>query len=165
MALLAAFQALLAGQTGQEDVALGSAIANRTRAELEPLIGFFVNTLALRTDLPSNPTISELLGRVREVCLSAYTHQGLPFEQLVEVPPPAPELEAPALFQVRFVLQNAPVPGLEPSGLSVLPPEVESGATKLDLTLTLRETARGLSGEVWSSTDRFDAATIGRLVA
>ena len=89
MLLLAAFQVLLARYSGQDDIAIGTPIANRTHSQLEGLIGFFVNTLVLRTDLSGNPRFRELIQRVREICLGAYTHQDLPFEQLVEAMQPS----------------------------------------------------------------------------
>ena len=109
MTLLAAFQTLLYRYTQQEDIAIGSPIANRNRSEIEGLIGFFVNSLVLRTDLSGNPTFRELLNRVREVALGAYAHQDLPFEKLVEELHPERNLNQNPLFQVVFALQNAPM--------------------------------------------------------
>src|SRR5262249_37099336 len=109
MTLLAAFQVLLSRYSGQEDICVGSPIANRTRREIEPLIGFFVNTLVLRTKLGDNPSFKELLHRVKETALGAYTHQDLPFEKLVEAINPERNLSHTPLFQVMFVLQNAPM--------------------------------------------------------
>src|SRR5262249_48071171 len=107
MTLLAAFQTLLARYSGQEDIVVGSPIANRTRVETEALIGFFANTLVLRTKVEASLSFLELLGRVREVCLGAYAHQDLPFEQLVEHLQPERDLSRQPLFQVALVLQNA----------------------------------------------------------
>ena len=108
MTLLAAFQLLLHRYTDQDDIVVGSLIANRNRVETEGLIGFFVNTLVLRTDLSGNPSFRELLDRVREVALGAYSHQDLPFEKLLEALQPPRDLSRTPLFQVLFVLQNTP---------------------------------------------------------
>jgi non-ribosomal peptide synthetase component F len=110
MTLLAAFQTLLQRYTGQTDLVIGTPIANRTRLETEALIGFFVNTLALRVDLQGNPSFRELLARVREVTLGAYAHQDLPFDRLVDELHAPRDLSRTPLFQVMFALQNAPMP-------------------------------------------------------
>ena len=164
MTLLAAFQTLLHRYTGQADVIVGSPIANRTRAEVEQLIGFFVNTLVLRTNLSGNPTFRELLGRVREVALGAYAHQDLPFEKLVEELQPDRNLSHNPLFQVMFVLQNAPRPELELSDLTLSFLRAESGIARFDLTLFMWEDANGLVGRLEYNTDLFDADTITRLL-
>ena len=117
MTMLAAFQVLLQGYTNQDDLVIGTPIANRNRLETEGLIGFFVNTLVLRTGLSGNPTFRDLLRRVREVCLGAYAHQDLPFEKLVEELHLARDLSRNPLFQVMFVLQNTPLQAMEPAGL------------------------------------------------
>ena len=147
MTLLAAFQTLLCRYSGQEDVAVGSAIANRNRAETEGLIGFFVNMLVLRSDLSGDPTFRALLQRVREVALGAYAHQDLPFEKLVEELQPERDLSRQPLFQVGFVLQNTPLPRLELPGLRIAPLEIDNGTSKFDLTLMLRESAAGAAGD------------------
>ena len=163
MTLLAAFQILLHRYTGQDDILVGSPIAGRTRTELEGLIGFFVNTLVLRTDLSGNPTFRELLGRVREVALGAYAHQDLPFEKLVEELQPERSLSHSPLFQVMFILQNAPRQTLALPGLTLRRLEVDSGTAKFDLTLSMTESADGLRA-VWEyNTDLFEAATHRRL--
>jgi len=164
MTLLAAFQALLHRYTGQEDIVVGSPIANRTRAETEGLIGFFVNTLVLRTDLGGDPTFRELLRRVREVTLEAYAHQDLPFERLVEALQPGRDLSHTPLFQVMLVLQNAQAQGLDLGGVTVTPLEVHNAASKFDLSLFAWEKADGLATAVEYSTDLYDASRIERLL-
>src|SRR6185369_5393285 len=121
MSLLAAFQLLLWRYSGQEDITVGTPVANRTRAETEDLIGFFVNTLVLRADVSGNPTFRELLQRVRETALSAYAHQDIPFEKLVEELAPERNLSVTPLFQVMFALENTPLPELEAHGLKMRP--------------------------------------------
>src|SRR5262249_14327742 len=164
MTLLAAFQVLLAKYTSQNDVVVGSAIANRNREEIESLIGFFVNTLVLRTDLSGDPSFSELLGRVREVTLGAYAHQDVPFERLVEELHPVRDLSRNPLFQVMFILQNAPAQCFEINGQRLTMIELETGVSKFDLTLALLETERGLEGSVEYNTDLFEPETIARLL-
>ncbi|MBV9124651.1 MAG: amino acid adenylation domain-containing protein, partial [Planctomycetes bacterium] len=164
MVLLAAFQALLHRYTGQDDIAVGSPIANRTRAETEGLIGFFVNTLVLRTDLSGNPSFRELLARVREAALGAFAHQDLPFERLVEELQPRRDLSRSPLFQVLFTLQNTPLPQLELPGLKPSLLEVPVETAKFDLSLTLAETGQGLCASLEYNTDLFEAATIRRLL-
>jgi hypothetical protein len=132
MLLLAGFEALLWRYTGQERFAVGTPVANRTRAELEGLIGFFVNTLALRADLSGDPTFGELLGRVREVCLSAYEHQEVPFERVVEELQPARSLSTTPLFQVMFAVQEWPVRAAQIKGLRVEAVESERPGSERD---------------------------------
>jgi amino acid adenylation domain-containing protein len=163
MTLLAAFKTLLYRYTGSEDIVVGSPIANRNRAEIEGLIGFFVNTLVLRTKLEGNPTFEELLSRVREVALGAYSHQDLPFDVLVEELQPQRSLSYTPLFQVMFVLQNAPMSEIELSGLNLSLLENDSATAKFDLTLFMENTASGLVGTFEYSTDLFEADTIQRM--
>ncbi|QLE49536.1 amino acid adenylation domain-containing protein [Nostoc sp. C057] len=163
MTMLAAFKTLLYRYTSQTDILVGSPIANRNRSEIERLIGFFVNTLVLRTDLSGNPSFRELLRRIREVTLDAYTHQDLPFEQLVAELQPDRNLGHTPLFQVMFVLQNAPMETLKLSGLSLTPVEVDTEIAKFDLTLSLTDTAQGLIGVFEYNTDLFDSAAIARM--
>jgi len=163
MTLLAAFNTLLYRYTAQADILVGSPIANRNRVEVEPLIGFFVNTLTLRTDLSGNPTFRQLLARVRETTLDAYTHQDLPFEKLVEALQPERDLSRPPLFQVMFILQNAPLPSLELPGLTLRSMQVDNGTAKFDLTLSMVETEEGLAGSWEYNTDLFDDSTVNRM--
>ena len=164
MTLLAAFQTLLHRRTGQDDIVVGSPIANRNRTEIEGLIGFFANTLALRSNLAGNPTFAELLARTREVALAAYAHQDLPFEKLVEELQPERNLGHSPLFQVMFVLQEDLSGGLQMSGLSVNFIPIESGTTKFDLLLSILDSAGRLRASMEYSTDLFDAATIQRML-
>jgi len=164
MTLLAAFKTLLYRYTGQEDILVGSPIANRNRAEIEELIGFFVNTLVLRTDLGGNPSFRELSGQVREVTLGAYAHQDLPFEMVVDELQPERNLSHSPLFQVMFVLQNMPMQPLTLPGLTLTPLDTDSGTAKFDLTLFMVETDQGLRGTVEYNTGLFDATTISRMM-
>ncbi|MCP5425314.1 MAG: amino acid adenylation domain-containing protein [Gammaproteobacteria bacterium] len=164
MALLAGWATLLYRYSGQTDILVGSPVANRTPPETERLIGCFVNTLALRLNLGGNPRFRELLERVRRISLDAYEHQDLPFEKLVEALQPERSLSYSPLFQVMFVLQNAPFDELELPGLRLAPLESVSVGARFDLTLSLRETADGrLHGGLEYDTDLFDAATVQRL--
>ncbi len=166
MVARAAADVLLARWSGQEDLVVGSLIANRTRAELDGIIGFFVNTLALRTDLSGDPPFTGLLGRVRETALGAYAHQDLPFERLVEEIAPERSLSHTPLFQAMFALQNARG-GEDPplSGLRLERLPLETRATLFDLELELREDGEELWGGVRFRTDLFEAATVERLAA
>ncbi|MCC5645521.1 amino acid adenylation domain-containing protein [Nostoc sp. CHAB 5824] len=164
MILLAAFQTLLYRYTQQEDIAVGSPIANRNRSELEGLIGFFVNSLVLRTDISGNPTFRELLNRVREVTLGAYAHQDLPFEKLVEELHPERDLSRHPLFQVVFSLQNTPIEALELPGLKLSLFDFDSKVAKLDLEFHLWRDSETLKGQVVYSTDLFDQSTITRML-
>jgi non-ribosomal peptide synthetase component F len=163
MTLLAAFQVLLYRCSGQEDIAVGSPIAGRRRTELEGLIGFFVNTLVLRTDLTGNPTFTELLARVRESALGAYTHQDLPFEKLVEEFSPSRDLRRNPLFDVMFVLQNAPEAALALEGIQASRLRPLTRHAKFDLTLAVSEAEDGLRTSWEYRIDLFDAATIERM--
>jgi hypothetical protein len=165
MVLLAAFCVLLARYSGQSDIVVGSPIAGRTRAELESLIGFFINTLVLRCDVSGEPTFRELVGRVREVALGAYAHQDIPFEKLVEEVQPERDLSRNPLCQVSMQVFSAPkgaqVAGPAAAATSVL--ELDRGNAVFDLVLTLWEHDQGLGGHIEYSCDLFDAATIDRL--
>ncbi|NCS55469.1 MAG: amino acid adenylation domain-containing protein [Microcystis aeruginosa G11-04] len=163
MTLLTAFAVLLYRYTEQEDILIGTPIANRNRREIEGLIGFFVNTLVLRIDLSGKPNFNQLLGRVREMAMDAYAHQDLPFEMLVEVLQPERDLSHAPLFQVDFLLQNSPPSPLELTGLTATPLTTENDTAKFDLTLAMENTGAELQG-VWEyNTDLFDRSTIERL--
>lgn len=160
MILLAAFGTLLFWYTGQEDIVVGTDIANRNQAETKGLIGFFANQLVLRTDLSGNPTFQELLERVREMTLEAYAHQDLPFDKLVDALNPKRELNRSPLFQVKLVLENTQTPSLELPNLTISSLKVENKTVQFDLLLELNETEKGLFG-VWEyNTDLFDTASI-----
>jgi microcystin synthetase protein McyA len=163
MTLLSAYAILLSRYSGQQDMIIGSPIANRNRKETESLIGFFVNTLVLRVDLSEEITFEELLARVRKVALGAYGHQDVPFEKLVEELQPERSLSHSPLFQVMFALQNAPMEDLELSDLQLSPLESSSTTAKFDLTLSLWEAETGLYGWWEYNSDLFDFATIQRL--
>ncbi|MBE8992053.1 amino acid adenylation domain-containing protein, partial [Nostoc sp. LEGE 12450] len=163
MTLLAAYNTLLYRYTGQTDILVGTPIANRDRTEIEGLIGFFVNTLVMRTNLAENPTFNELLPRIREMALSAYAHQDLPFEMLVETLQPERDMSHTPLFQVMFALQNAPMSEIELTGLTVSSLPIESSTAKFDLTLSMENTATGLVGAWEYNTDLFDRSTIERM--
>ncbi len=165
MVLLAAFHALLGRLTGAEDLNVGSPIANRNRAEIEPLIGFFVNTLVLRGELAGDPSFDELIGRARKTTLGAYAHQDLPFERLVEELRPERQLAVSPLFQVLFSLQNAPMGTIDLPGLSFTTLPFESRTVQFDLEVSLWEVGEGLFLEAGYSTERFDPATPRRWMA
>ncbi len=164
MVLLAAFQTLLSRYSGQMTIAVGSPIANRTRPEIETLIGFFANTLVLRGDLSDNPTFKEFLVRMKNVALDAYAHQDLPFEKLVAELRPERNLSNSPLFQVMFVFQNAPREALTLPGLTMSNVEPGKTTAKFDLLLSLREDTAGLRGSLEYSTDLFDESTIIRML-
>lgn len=163
--LLSAFQTLLLHYTGQEDLPVGSLVANRSHSELEKLIGFFVNTLVLRTDLSGTPSFRELMQRVRSVTLDAYAHQSLPFEQLVQALHPDRDLNQNPLVQVVFNLQNTPTTVWDVPDLTLTSVPLDNQTAKFDLLLELTETPTGLTGFFEYSTDLFEAGTIARMLA
>ncbi|HEX2188763.1 MAG TPA: amino acid adenylation domain-containing protein, partial [Longimicrobiaceae bacterium] len=165
MALLAAWQLLLSRYARQEDVVVGTPIAGRRHEALEGLVGMFVNTLAVRTDLSGDPSFRGLLGRVRERTLGAYAHQDLPFEKLVDELHPARDVTHTPVFQVMFALQNAPGGRLELPGLTLAPVAPEGRTAKFDLSLSLVEAGDGLHGVLEYATELFDEATAGRMTA
>ncbi|HLO86301.1 MAG TPA: amino acid adenylation domain-containing protein [Nostocaceae cyanobacterium] len=164
MTLLATFKVLLHRYTQQEDIIVGTPIANRNRAEIEGLIGFFVNTLILRTNLSNNPNFRELLQQVREVTLGAYAHQDLPFERLVEELQPGRNLSHNPLFQVMFILQNASTEVINLPELTLETIKTEKNTANFDLTLYLSETDTGLQGGLEYNTDIFDPTRITRML-
>src|SRR5262249_1252289 len=164
MTLLGAFQTLLGRYSGQQDIAVGTMIANRNHLETESLIGFFVNQLVLRTDLRGESSFQELLGRVRQTVLDSYAHQDLPFEKLVEELAPTRDLTRSPLCQVVFALQNMPQERLELPGLSLDDFGVETEIAKYDLTVMMSETPEGLTGVCEYCRDLFDEETIRRMM-
>ena len=165
MTLLAAFQCLLHRYTGQENIAVGSPIAGRSRVEIEGLIGVFVNTLVFRTAFSDSPTFKELLRRARTVCLEAYSHQDIPFERLVEELQPDRKSNQNPLFQVTFQLNNGPGVLLTLPGIDAEELEVESGISKFDLSLTLTDHGEDLAGWLQYNTDLFEPATVTRMLS
>jgi amino acid adenylation domain-containing protein/FkbM family methyltransferase len=164
MTLLAAFQVLLYRYSGQSDITVGTSVANRTHPETEHLIGFFVNTLALRTDLSGNPSVQEVLKRVKTMALGAYEHQELPFEQVVEALQPERTMSHSPLFQVFFVLQNTPELSFALPGLRVANLDVEQQTAEFDLVMIVEETSAGLQIILEYKTDLFKAETIARML-
>ncbi|MBI3947384.1 MAG: amino acid adenylation domain-containing protein [Armatimonadetes bacterium] len=164
MVLLAGFQALLSRYTGMEDIVVGTPIAGRSRTELEGILGFFVNTLALRTDLSGDPSFRGLLARVREVSLGAFEHQDLPFEKLVEALHPERDMSRNPLFQVSFALQNAPETPARLPGLDTEPVPIDRGVAPFDLSLDARAHEGGLRLTVEYSTDLFAPDDIERML-
>lgn len=164
MVLLAAFQTLLLRYSGQDDIVVGTPVAGRTRVELEALIGLFLNTLALRTDLSGDPSFSELLKRERQVCLGAFEHQDLPFEKLIEDVNPERNPSFSPLFQTYFVLQNTPHERLSLDGLELQAVDLEGSDTKFDLVLGLLDGNSSLSGDIEYNTDLFTEATIAQMM-
>ncbi|MCU0532553.1 MAG: amino acid adenylation domain-containing protein [Hydrococcus sp. Prado102] len=165
MTLLAAFQVLLHRYSNQNDIVVGTPIANRNRAETEGLIGFFVNTLVLRTNLEGDRSFTELLKRVREVTLEAYTHQDIPFEQLVEELKVERHLNRNPLFDVMFTLENSSTEELKLPGLTLSPLTQESKTAIFDLILSISDTEQGLTGAIEYSTDLFDSSAIAQMLA
>lgn len=163
MTLLSAFLILLHSYTKRDDMIIGTDLANRHWAGTECLIGLFVNQLVLRIDLSANPSAQQVLRRVREVALDAYVHPDVPFDRLVEVLKPLRDPSRNPLFQVMFVLENAPLPPLELPGLRLELLEVDSGGAPFDLSLLISQTASGLKGDLRYSTDLFTATTIARM--
>ncbi len=164
MTLLSAFSVLLAHDCGQDEVAVGTDIANRHPPEVEKLIGFFTNQLVLRIDLAGDPTFRELVRRVRETSLDAYAHQVVPFHKLVPILKPDRDLSRNPLFQVMFSLQNAPRPELDLAGMTLSPVRIETYSTAFDLSLYISHSETGLSGALRYNTDLFERETMRLLL-
>ncbi len=165
MTLLAVFNLLLHRYTGQEDMVVGTAIAGRNQPGVENLIGFFINTLALRTNLSGAPKFTDLLGQLKETALGAYAHQDVPFDKLVEELQPQRSLNRWFIVQVTFGLQNVPKSILELPGLTLSAQEFERETGRYDLTLWMSESEGQLRG-VWTYlTELFDRATVERMTA
>ncbi|WP_438010576.1 amino acid adenylation domain-containing protein [Sorangium sp. So ce321] len=178
MVLLAALNVLLHRYTNQEDIAIGTVVANRNRSELEDLVGCFINTLVLRADLAGDPSFRDLLQQCRRVALDAFDHQDLPFDKLVEHLRPERSLSHSPLFQVMMMLQNAPLPQLDRTGLRVSALNIDTGIAPFDFSFAIFDSKSGWSfpsegaseHEVWLgtaiyNTDLFDSATIDRFLA
>ncbi len=163
MTLLAAFKTLLYRYTAQEDIVVGTPIANRAQEETKGLIGFFINTLVMRTRLDGDLSFRELLGRMREAALGAYAHQDLPFEKLVEELEPERNMSRAPFFQVMFSARNVAAAPLSVTGLTISGLEVETGTAKFDLLLFVDESDEGVSVAFEYNTDLFDAATVERM--
>ncbi|HEX4497401.1 MAG TPA: amino acid adenylation domain-containing protein, partial [Thermoanaerobaculia bacterium] len=163
MVVLAAFELLLHRWADQDELLVGSPIANRNRPQIEGLIGFFVNTLVMRGDLRGEPTFAALLAGVRATALAAYAHQDLPFERLIEEIHPQRDLSRPPVCQVMFSLQRAEAEALDLPGLRLTPRDLDSGTAKFELTLHLAEGAESVAGWIEYNTDLYDAATVARM--
>ncbi len=164
MALMAAFQILMLHYSRQEDFAVGTPIANRNRAEIEPLIGFFINTLVIRSDTIDNPTVSTLLKKIKETMIGAYAHQDLPFEMLVEKLDPERDMSQSPLFQTMLVFNNAPVDKLELPNAQLELIGFENKTSKFDLIFNFMESESGLEGKVEFNTDLFKPGTVRAMI-
>jgi amino acid adenylation domain-containing protein len=163
MVLLATLYAVLHRYSGQQDIVVGSPVAARTRVELEGLIGFFTNTLALRGDLSGNPSFHELVQRVRNTSLGAFEHQEMPLEKLIEALNPERDLSRTPLFQVVFAFQNAPFHPLQLEGVEASLRGIHTATAKFDLTLFMQEDPEGLTASIEYNTDLFDPPAVTRL--
>jgi amino acid adenylation domain-containing protein len=164
MALLAAFQVLLHRHSNSDDIVVGVPLANRSRKEVEPLIGFFVNTLPVRVDLSGDPSLLDVLARVREACVATYSHQGVTFDQLVEQLRPDRDLSRPPIFGVSFSYQSAPLPTFEVAGLRLSRLSLPSTTARYDLELQCFDDDGGLSGWFEYNRDLFDEPTVAGMV-
>jgi amino acid adenylation domain-containing protein/non-ribosomal peptide synthase protein (TIGR01720 family) len=164
MILLSAFQLLLSRYSGGKDVVVGSPVAGRFQSEWEKVIGYFVNTIVLRTDLSGNPTWNELINRVKETVLDAFSHQQIPFDKVVETVLPDRQLSTSPLFQAMFVLQNMDLESSTDSSLQLEPIILPQTIAKFDLTLTMVERKEELVAILEYNTDLFEASTIHRML-
>ncbi len=164
MTLLATFKVLLARYSGQDQIVVGTPIANRNRMDIENLIGFFVNTLVLRSNLSGNPPFNELLKHIREVTLGAFAHQDVPFEKLVEELQPERDISRTPLFQVMFSLQNAPMPPLELGQVTMTLLPDDSMSSQYDLTIDVVEQAESMELLLEYSTELFERSTAKRIL-
>jgi Condensation domain len=164
MTLLAGFQLMLSQYTGQDDVVVGTDVANRNRIETEGLIGFFINQLVLRTDLSGNPSFREILARVRRTVLDAYTYQDVPFDIVVDEVTPDRTADSSPLFQVKLVLQNTPRQELSMPGINISEMSMGNSTSKFDILLNLFDTDEGLVGYNQYDSDLFEASTMHGLL-
>ncbi len=164
MVLVAAFFIMLYKYTSQEDINVGTPIANRNRAEIENLIGFFINTLVLRSQIDGKHTIKEYLRQIKKIALDAYDNQDVPFETIVEKLNIERDMSRTALFQAMFVLNNAPVTKLEFKNLIFEPMDIDNGTTKFDLVMSLTEMDNKLKGKFEFNIDLFEPFTINALI-
>jgi amino acid adenylation domain-containing protein len=164
MTLLAGFQLLLSRYSNQDDIVVGSPIASRNRAEIEEMIGFFANTLVLRTKFPEGLRFKDVVAQVKETALGAYAHQDVPFEKLVEELRPERDLSQNPLFQVMFSLQNSPRQAFELKGLKLSLMDMTEAAAKFDISVFLSESPDGVGGRFEFNTDLFDVETIQRMI-
>ncbi|HET7863544.1 MAG TPA: condensation domain-containing protein, partial [Burkholderiaceae bacterium] len=165
MTLLAGWSILLAGLSGQDDIVVGTPVANRPRPELEPIIGFFVNTLALRVLLKDRPDVTQLLHQIKATTLAAYGHQDIPFEQVVEILQPPRSMAHSPIFQVMLSLDNTPPARLELPGLRLDTVPQPHATTQFDLSLALAERDEAIRGSMQYASDLFEAATVERIAA
>ena len=159
MILLAAFQLMLAQYAGKDDISVGTPIANRNRAETENLIGFFVNTIVLRTDLSNDPSFKDVLQRVKKVTLDAYAHQDVPFDRVVDAVQPQRDTSRSALFQVMFMMQNLPEQKIDLADIQLSQLNIETDISNFDFTFSLEEHEGRLFGSIEYNTDLFNRAT------
>jgi amino acid adenylation domain-containing protein len=164
MGLLAVFKVLLHRHSGMEDIIVGCPIANRNRTEIEGLIGCFLNSLALRTDLSGNPTFTEILKRVREVALGAFANQDIPFEKVLEEIKPDREINRTPVYQVQFVLQNMPMDAINLPNLTISPIDIDTGTTKFDLNLHALEREDGILAVMQYNADLYSAERINAMI-